>query len=77
VCGACGTHGRGAINTSEGLINGAVRKNPPGRPRHRWENNVKIDHKQIGWEGMGWIHAAQDRNKCWAVVKTKMRLQVP
>jgi hypothetical protein len=30
-------------------------KRPLGRPRHRWENNVKMDLKDVGWEGMDWI----------------------
>jgi hypothetical protein len=66
-----------AINTYDGLMGEAVRKKSSGTPRHRWENNVKIDHKDIGWEDMGWIHAAQDRNKCWGVVNRKMSIQVP
>jgi hypothetical protein len=32
--------------------------------RCRWEDNIKIDHKEIGWEGVEWIHLAQDRNHC-------------
>jgi hypothetical protein len=34
-----------------------------GRPRHRWENDMKIDLREIGWGGTYWIHLAQDRNQ--------------
>jgi hypothetical protein len=33
-----------------------------GRPRHRWKENVRMDHKEIGSESVGWRHLAQDRN---------------
>jgi hypothetical protein len=33
------------------------------RPRHGWENNIKMDIKEIGWEGVEWIDVAQDRDK--------------
>jgi hypothetical protein len=36
-------------------------KRPLGRPMHRWEDNIRIDHKETGREGMNWIHLAQDR----------------
>jgi hypothetical protein len=34
-----------------------------GRPRHRWEDNIKKDHQEVGCGGMDWIDLAQDRNK--------------
>jgi len=33
-----------------------------GRPRHRWEDNIRMDLREIGWERMDWIHLAQDRD---------------
>jgi hypothetical protein len=36
-------------------------KTPLGRPRHRWECNIKMDLREIGWGGMDWIDLAQDR----------------
>jgi hypothetical protein len=33
------------------------------RPRHRWEDNVRMDLREIGWEGVDWMHLAQDRNQ--------------
>ena len=47
---------------------GVDEQRPCGRPRHRWENNVEIDVKEIGWEGMDWIELVQDRDKCKAFV---------
>jgi hypothetical protein len=34
-----------------------------GRPRHRWENNIKMDLNETGWEGADWIHPAQYRDR--------------
>jgi hypothetical protein len=38
-------------------------KRPLGGPRHRWEDNVKMDLREIGWGGMDWINLAQDREQ--------------
>jgi hypothetical protein len=42
-------------------------KSPLGRPRHRWENNIKMDLQKVGW-GMDWIDLAQDRG-WWRVLR--------
>ena len=34
-----------------------------GRPRHRWEDNIKTDRKVIGWKVVDWIYLAQGRDK--------------
>jgi hypothetical protein len=47
------------------------------RPRHRWEDNIRMDLWDIRWEVVDWLHLAHDRNHCWAVVNTVMNLQVP
>jgi hypothetical protein len=52
-------------------------KRPLRRPRRRWVDNIKIDLREIGWIGMDWIHLAQDRDQCRALVNTAMKLQVP
>jgi hypothetical protein len=49
---------------------------PLGRPRHRLEDNINIAHREIGWEDVGWIHVAQDRDQWLAVVNTVMNLRV-
>jgi len=38
-------------------------KRPLGRPRRRWEDNIKIDHQVEGCEGMDWTDPAQDRDR--------------
>jgi hypothetical protein len=48
-----------------------------GRPRRRWVNNIKIDFREIGWNGMDWIELAQDRDQWTALVNTVMNLWVP
>jgi hypothetical protein len=52
-------------------------KRPLGRPRHRWVDNIKIDLREIGWDGMDWIDLAQDRDHWRTLVKTVMNLWVP
>jgi hypothetical protein len=42
------------------------RKIPSGRPRHRREDNIKLDFKEVGCETVDWIHPAQDRVHRWA-----------
>jgi hypothetical protein len=47
------------------------------RPRHMWENNIRIDLRQIGLGGMDWIHLAQDRDQWSDLVNMEMNLRVP
>jgi hypothetical protein len=51
-------------------------KRPLERPRHRWEDGVKMDLRDIGWGGVEWIHLAQDRDRWRAVVNAVMNLRV-
>jgi hypothetical protein len=48
-----------------------------GRPRHRWEDNIKIDLQELGCGGMDWIELAQDRDRWKALVNVVMNLWVP
>jgi hypothetical protein len=50
---------------------------PLGRPRHRWEGNITMDLREIGWEGVDWIYLAQDRDRRWALANMLMILRVP
>jgi hypothetical protein len=52
-------------------------KRPLGRPRRRWEENIKLDLREIGIDGANWIQLAQDRVHRRAFVNTVMNLQVP
>jgi hypothetical protein len=51
-------------------------KRPLGRLRHRWEDGLRMDLREIGWGGVEWIHLAQVRDWCQAVVNVVMNLQV-
>jgi hypothetical protein len=65
--------GRGAYRILVGRPEG---RRPLGRPRHRWEDNIKMD-LQVGWEGMDWIDMAQDRDRWRAVVNAVVNRRVP
>jgi hypothetical protein len=52
-------------------------KRPLGRPRRIWEDNIKMDLKEVGLGGMDWIDLAQDRDQWRALVNTVMSLRVP
>ena len=52
-------------------------KSPLERPRRRWEDNIKMDTKEIGWDGVDWIHLAQDRDVRRSVVNTVMNILIP
>jgi hypothetical protein len=49
-------------------------RRPLGTPRHRWEDNIKMDFREVGWGGVDWIDLAQDRDRWWAVVNSVMNL---
>ena len=52
-------------------------KRPLGRPRRRWEDNIKIYLQEVGCEGVNWIELAQDRDSWRALVNAVMNLRVP
>jgi len=52
-------------------------KRPIGRPRRRWEDNIKMDIQEVGCGVMYWIDLAQDRDRWRALVKAVMNLRVP
>jgi hypothetical protein len=65
---------RGAYRALVGKPEG---RRPLGRPRRRWEDNIKMDIRKVGWRGADWIDLAQDRDRWRALVYTVMNLQVP
>jgi hypothetical protein len=65
---------KGAYNILVGRPEG---RRPLGRPRRRWEDNIKMDLRKIGFEDVNWIHWAQDRDRWRALVNTVMNLRVP
>jgi hypothetical protein len=52
-------------------------KRPLGILRRRWEDNIRMDLREIGWGGMDWIDLAQDTDQWRALVNTVMNLRVP
>jgi hypothetical protein len=70
--GACSTFGQ-----KRGICRILMGKTEGKRPRRRWENNNKIDHRKVGCGGMDWIELAQDRDRWSALVNAVMNFQVP
>jgi hypothetical protein len=59
------------------LLGNPEGKRPLGRPRHMWEDNIKMDLREIGWGGMNRIGLARDRDQWRVLVSTVMNLCVP
>jgi hypothetical protein len=51
-------------------------KSTLGRPRLRWEDNIKMDLQEVGYGGVEWIELAQNRDRWWALVNAVMNLWV-
>jgi hypothetical protein len=52
-------------------------KRPLGRPRCRWEDNIRMDLGEVGWGGVDWIGLTKDRNRRRALVNSVLNLRVP
>jgi hypothetical protein len=65
---------RGAYRALVGKPEG---RRPLGRPRRRWEDNIKMDRHTVGGGDADWIDLAQDRDRWRAVVYTVINLRVP
>jgi len=74
--GACSTmeDTRGVYRV---LVGKPERKRPLGRPKHRWENDIKLDLQEVGCRGVDWIELARDRDRWWALVNAVMNLRFP
>ena len=66
--------GRGVHRVLVGKPEG---KRPLGRPRRRWENNIKMDLQEVGGDCGDWMDLAQDRERCRAIVSRVMNSRVP
>jgi hypothetical protein len=71
---ACMVEGRGVYRVLVGRPEG---RRPMGRLRRRWEDNIKLDLRDIGIDGANWIQLAQDMVQWQASVNTVMNLRVP
>jgi hypothetical protein len=76
VGGTCCTH-EGVEKCLQGLVGRTEGKRPLGRPRHRWEDNIKMDLREIGIDGANWIQLAQERVQWRTGVNTVTNLRVP
>jgi hypothetical protein len=69
---------RGEGRSVYGILVGRTEgKRPLGRSRRRWEDNIKLDLREIGIDGVNWIRVAQDRVQWRAFVNTVMSLRLP
>ena len=59
------------------LIGKPTGKRPSGRPRRRWEDNIRMDLEEIGFSAGNWVDSAQDRNYWRALVNAALNLRVP
>jgi hypothetical protein len=59
------------------LVGKSEEKRPLGRPRCRWEDNIKMDVQGVGCGGKDWMKLAQDRDRWRALVNAVMNLRVP
>jgi hypothetical protein len=74
--GGCSAYG-GEERRLQGLVGKSEGKTPLGRPRHSWEDNIKIDLQEVGCGGKDWIELAQERYRWQELVNVVMKLRVP
>ena len=66
-----------SINALRVLVGRPERKRPLGRPRRKWEINIKMDLKEVCWDARSWMDHAQDRDQRRGYVRAVMTLRVP
>jgi len=73
---ACSAYG-GGERRIQGFGGETEGRRPLGRPRRRWEDNIKIDLQEVGCGVMDWIELAQDTDGWRALVNAVMNVRVP
>jgi len=74
--GACSAYGEGR-GVYRGLAGKPEGRRPLERPRRRWEDNIRMDLREVGCGGVDWMELAQDRDGWRALVSAVMNLRVP
>jgi hypothetical protein len=67
----------GMRNAYKILVRKCKEKRPLARHRHKWEGNIRMNLREIGWEGVGWIHLPQNKDQWQALVNMVINLWVP
>ena len=76
MCGACGAYGEGR-GVHRVLVGKPEGKRPLGRPRRRWEDNIRMDIREVGGGCGDWMELVQDRDMWRAFVCTVKNIRVP
>jgi hypothetical protein len=71
----CNTNGK-KRNAYRILVGKSEGKRPLGRLKRRWVDNIKMDLREIGWDGVDWIDVAQNRDQWRALVNTVLNPQL-
>jgi hypothetical protein len=69
--------GHAALSVYRVLVGKPKGKRPVGRPRRKWEDNIKMDIQELGYGGTDWIDRGQDRDRWRALVNVVMNIRVP
>jgi len=73
--GLCSTHGK-MSRVYKILVGKSEGKRPLRKPSRKWEDNIRLDRREIGLEDVDWIHVTQDRDHWWALVDMAMNFQL-
>jgi hypothetical protein len=68
---------RERLNAYRRLVGKPEGKRPLGRPRRRWVDTIKMDLREVGWDGTDWIDLAQNRYQWRVYVNAVMNFRVP
>ena len=74
--GACSAYGE-EVRIYRDLTGKAEGNRTLGRPRRRWEDNIRVDLRKVGCGGTDWIELVQDRDSWRVLVNVVMNFQVP